>query len=278
MSALTCLYQTLGVYKPYSLYLEQAKKLAASLHTNYHWSDPHEKVLISTDLSAKEGPGFFYIQHVSSVSCIQEAWAILNGSSPAKFKSFVYCSIQSRSLSTVDAVGMLNISSWLEFERRHQYDQLDLRNPTIIRDEPIVSEENFEAFIKTHSRQRSNFSTICLFYDNTFDKLIISVHKTEPVLMVIPFHGKSFTAQSCVEMIQSIMDKNKEILFGHTKSSVAVDIQSAEFKRNWWKARKELDAQLAEIAERINNEWLAPFSVPIGAMKTFSNFLLEISD
>lgn len=271
---LGALYEVLGVWKPCRHYYEQAMHTAATLCPN---SARHSKLIAKlegiNDVAEEQvsfngtttclaACPYFYVEGRDENDlnqCVKDLLNAFHQLGPFEFRRRVFDMIYKRVLPLKLAVNLLSMTSWLVYERRAQYDEIEnLRkmNFDILKfEEP----QDFFKFIDSFSIDRSGAS-LNFNYDADCQNLVIYV-KHQSALLIIPLGQKTFSFKACTTTIEDIMSQNKETLFGSSNLQQQPDYNDPEFKRAWWKKRQTLDAQLQSVASQIDSEWLSTFSV-----------------
>lgn len=267
------LYEMLGVWKPCRHYYEQAAQTAAALCPK---SSRHNRLMAkleSLDASIKEHvifndkssmascPYFYSVSPVDDVvdKHVDSLLHTFINSSPFYFRRHVLNLIYAKALPLKLAVNLLNMSSWLFYERRAQYDDIENLKGDDYDDLVFAEQQDFYKFIDSFSIIESS-PLLNFTFDDELQNLIIFI-KHHDALLIVPLGPKKFNFKACSTFIEDILSQNKESLFGMSNLQLGLDCNEPEFKRAWWKKRQNLDAQLKSLACQIDSEWLALFGV-----------------
>jgi hypothetical protein len=261
LDQLSFMYILLGVLKPARAYLEQIVTISKSIWPmrKSFWSTFEAKLASldrssSTDhflldgihgttlLEKTEKPPIskpFVLEGEDSETHLDRLYTLLQHHSPHSFTRMTHRVIVLQQVSIDYALGLLAISSALPFIRR---DQAEQRNEDL-----ELSIPDWREYVLEAGRKQA---VLQIVFDFEGSSLIIANYETRQ-LLVVPARDVS----DRLAHINSILDRNKESLFGHKNKSI--DVADPAFKRSWWKTRLDLDAELASLVKNIDESWLS---------------------
>lgn len=259
LQKLSQLYRQAGVWKQTRAYARQALDLMSSM-----WPKPdpsHQEAFEALERAsvtnapsaavaepaglqqapAHTGP-FLYAGAESDLGACWEAFAF---GSPAAFTRLVHGLVRRRGCSGTQALGLLSLCSWLPFHRRDQVDRLG----TALESQEVIAREHWDAAVESHATVSVAGSVLLLTYDTDGEALILANYG----LQAIVYHPvAALPLAEVAGKMDAILEENRQILFGK------VDRSAPELKREWWTQRVQLDKRIAELAVKVDAEWL-PF-------------------